>query len=228
MLRHHKILIIEDDTDLRELIAEKLTLQGEFIPTEAATAKRGLELLKADLPDLIILDLGLPDSYGLDLLKVIRDLGVKCPIVILTAETDEVILVKGLEMGANDFIIKPFSFSVLVARIRTHIGQHEMSGEAVFVIGSNTIHPRKKLLVDVNGRKSLFTEKEIELLKYLHRANEKVVNANELYREVWGSSVVLNTHTLESHIYRLRRKLEPHSKTFIHLITCDGGYKLIH
>ena len=228
MPRKYKILIIEDDSDLREIIAEELMLLEEFNAIEAGTAKRGLESVKSDLPDLIILDLSLPDEPGLDVLKTLREQGVKCPILILTAETDEGILVKGLEMGANDFIIKPFSFSVLVARIRTHIGQHEMSGEAVFVIGSNTIHPRKKLVVDVNGRKSLFTEKEIELLKYLHRANEKVVNANELYREVWGSSVVLNTHTLESHIYRLRRKLEPHSKTFIHLITCDGGYKLIH
>lgn len=228
MPRKYKILIIEDDTDLRKIIAEELMLLEEFNAIEVGTAKRGLESVKSDLPDLIILDLSLPDEPGLDVLKTLREQGVKCPVLILTAETDEGILVKGLEMGANEFIIKPFSFSVLVARIRTHIGQHEMSGEAVFVIGSNTIHPRKKLLVDVNGRKSLFTEKEIELLKYLHRANEKVVNANELYREVWGSSVVLNTHTLESHIYRLRRKLEPHSKTFIHLITCDGGYKLIH
>ena len=100
-----KILIIEDDTDLRELIAEKLLLYEEFIPIEAATAQRGLELLKADLPDLIILDLGLPDSHGLVVLKVIRDQGVKCPIVILTAETNEDVLVKGLDLGANDFVI---------------------------------------------------------------------------------------------------------------------------
>ena len=224
----HKILIIEDDTDLRELLAERLMRQEEFFPIEAATAQRGLDLIRAELPDLIILDLGLPDIYGLDVLKVIRDQGVRSPVVILTAETDEVILVKCLEMGANDFIIKPFSFSVLLARIRIHIDQHQMSGEAVFVIGTNTIYPRKKFVVDINGRKSLFTEKEIELLKYLHRANEKVVNAKELYREIWGSSVELNTHTLESHVYRIRRKIEPNSKIFIHLITCDGGYKLIH
>ena len=224
----HKILIIEGDTVLRELLVEQLARQEEFFPIEAATAQRGLDLLKAELPDLIILDLGLPDIYGLDVLKVIRDQGVRCPVVILTAETDEVILVKCLEMGANDFVIKPFSFPVLRARIRTHIHQHEMSGEAVFVIGRNTVDPRKKFVVDLNGRKSLFTEKEIELLKYLHRANEKVVNAKELYREVWGSSEVLNFHTLESHVYRIRRKIEPNSKIFIHLITCDGGYKLIH
>jgi len=228
MPRKYKILIIEDDPDLREIVAEELMLREEFIAIEAATAKRGLESIKLDLPDLVILDLSLPDEPGLDVLNTLREQGVKCPVLILTAETDEDILVKCLEMGAIDFIIKPFSFSVLLARIRTHIGQYEMSGEAVFVIGSNTIHPRKKLVVDVNGRKYLFTEKEIELLKYLHRANEKVVNANELYREVWGTSITLNTHTLESHIYRLRRKIEPNSKIFIHLITCDGGYKLIH
>ena len=228
MPRHHKILIIEDDTDLRELIAEKLTLQGEFTPIEAATAKRGLESIKLDLPDLIILNLGLPDSYGLDLLKVIRDLGVKCPIVILTAETDEDVLVKGLDLGANDFVIKPFSFPVLFARIRAHICQYNMSSDGVIVIGEYTVHPRTKLGIDIKGQRYLFTEKEIELLKNLHRASEKMVSSKELYKEVWGSTVPLNTHTLESHIYRLRRKLEPHSKTFIHLITCDGGYKLIH
>lgn len=228
MPRHHKILIIEDDTDLRELIAEKLTLQGEFIPTEAATAKRGLELLKADLPDLIILDLGLPDSYGLDLLKVIRDLGVKCPIVILTAETDEDVLVKGLDLGANDFVIKPFSFSVLFARIRSLIRHHTMSGEAIIIIGRYTIHPRKKLGIDGKGQRHIFTDKEVELLKHLHRASEKMVSSKELYKEVWGSTVPLNTHTLESHIYRLRQKIEPDRKVFVHLLTCDGGYKLIH
>ena len=139
----HKILIIEDDTDLREMIAEKLLLYEEFIPIEAASAQGGLEAIKLDLPDLIILDLGLPDTYGLDLLKVIRDHEVKCPIVILTAETNEDVLVKGLDLGANDFLIKPFSFPVLLARIRAHIRQHKMSGEAIIIIGRYTIHPRK-------------------------------------------------------------------------------------
>ena len=224
----HKILIIEDDTDLRELIAEKLLLYEEFIPIEAATAQRGLELLKADLPDLIILDLGLPDTYGLDLLKVIRDHGVKCPIVILTAETNENVLVKGLDLGANDFVIKPFSFPVLLARIRAHIRQHKMSGEAIIIIGRYTIHPRKKLAIDVNGQKYFFTDKEIELLKHLHRASEKMVSSEELHKEIWGASIPLNTHTLESHIYRLRQKIEANPKVPVHLITCDGGYKLIH
>ena len=143
MPRKYKILIIEDDPDLREIVAEELILREEFIAIEAATAKRGLESIKLDLPDLVILDLSLPDEPGLDVLNTLREQGVKCPVLILTAETDEDILVKCLEMGAIDFIIKPFSFSVLLARIRTHIGQYEMSGEAVFVIGSNTIHPRK-------------------------------------------------------------------------------------
>jgi DNA-binding response OmpR family regulator len=224
----HKILIIEGDTGLRELIAAKLTLQEEFIPIEAATAQRGLELLKADLPDLILLDLGLPDSHGLVVLKVIRDQGVKCPIIIVAAETDEDICVQGLDLGANDFVIKPFSFPVLFARIRAHICQHSMSGDRVIVIGDYAIHPRTKLGIDIKGQRHLFTDKEIELLKHLHRASEQMVSSKELYKEVWGSTVPLNTHTLESHIYRLRQKIEPDRKVFVHLITCDGGYKLIH
>jgi DNA-binding response OmpR family regulator len=224
----HKILIIEDDTDLRELIAEKLLLYEEFIPIEAATAQRGLELLKADLPDLIILDLGLPDSHGLVVLKVIRDQGVKCPIVILTAETNEDVLVKGLDLGANDFVIKPFSFPVFLARIRSLIRHHTMSGEAIIIIGRYTIYPRKKYGIDDNGQRHLFTDKEVELLKNLHRASEKMVSSKELQKEVWGPLISFNTHTLESHIYRLRQKIEPNPKVFVHLITCDGGYKLIH
>lgn len=228
MPRQHKILIIEDDTVLRELIAEELVLQKEFIPIEAATAQRGLELLKADLPDLILLDLGLPDSYGLDLLKVIRDQGVKCPIVILTSETDEDVQVKCLDLGANDFVIQPFSFQVLFARIRSLIRHYNMSGEAIIMIGQYSINPRKKLGIDIKGQRYLFTDKEIELLKHLHRASEKMVSSQQLYKEVWGSTVPLNTHTLESHIYRLRQKIEPNPKVPVHLITCDGGYKLIH
>ena len=224
----HKILIIEDDASLRDLIARKLILHEEFIPIEAATAQRGLELLKADLPDLIILDLGPPDSYGLDLLKVIRDQGVKCPIVILTAEPDEDILVKGLDLGANDFVIKPFSFPVLVARIRSLLRHYKMSSESIFVIGQYTIHLQKKLGIGLNRQKLFFTNKEIELLKHLHRASEKMVSSKELHKEIWGSLISFNTHTLESHIYRLRQKIEPNPKVFVHLITCDGGYKLIH
>ena len=228
MPRQHKILIIEDDTVLRELIAEELVLQKEFIPIEAATAQRGLEAIKLDLPDLILLGLGLPDSYGLDLLKLIRDQGVKCPIVILTSETDEDVQVKCLDLGANDFVIQPFSFQVLFARIRSLIRHYNMSGEAIIMIGQYSINPRKKLGIDIKGQRYLFTDKEIELLKHLHRASEKMVSSQQLYKEVWGSTVPLNTHTLESHIYRLRQKIELNPKVPVHLITCDGGYKLIH
>jgi DNA-binding response OmpR family regulator len=123
-------------------------------------------------------------------------------------------------------VTKPFKLAVLLARIRAQLRQHEQSEDAVFTIGRFTFKPASKLLVDDGGSKTRLTEKETSILKYLYRANEKVVSRETLLHEVWGYNAGVTTHTLETHIYRLRQKIEPDAQSPKLLITETGGYRL--
>jgi DNA-binding response OmpR family regulator len=152
---------------------------------------------------------------------------VKTPIILLTgearADSDQV---RGLEAGANDYVLKPFKVSVLVARMRAHLRSHEASEDAVFRIGPYDFRPAMKLLVDGAQRKIRLTEKETNILRYLYRSGEKPVSRDELLREVWGYNAAVTTHTLETHVYRLRQKIEPDAQSPKLLITETGGYRL--
>ena len=133
----------------------------------------------------------------------------------------------GLESGANDYMTKPFRLGVLLARIRAQLRQHEQSEDAVFTIGPYTFRPASKLLLDAEGKKIRLTEKETSILKYLYRAGERVVTRDVLLHEVWGYNAGVTTHTLETHIYRLRQKIEKDPGQAELLITETGGYKLV-
>src|ERR671929_151136 len=135
--------------------------------------------------------------------------------------------VLGLEAGANDYVVKPFRFAVLLARIRAQLRQHENSDDALFHIGPFAFRPGVKLLVDGKGRKIRLTEKEVSILKYLYRAGEKPIARDVLLREVWGYNAGVTTHTLETHIYRLRQKIERNPSQAEILVTEGGGYKLV-
>ena len=132
----------------------------------------------------------------------------------------------GLDAGANDYVTKPFKFAVLLARIRAQLRQHEQSEDAVFTIGPYTFKPASKLLVDEKGGKVRLTEKETAILKYLYRTGDKVVSRETLLHEVWGYNAGVTTHTLETHIYRLRQKIEKDPSNAEILVTETGGYKL--
>ena len=132
-----------------------------------------------------------------------------------------------LNSGANDYVAKPFRFAVLLARIRAQLRQHEQSEDAVFAIGRYTFKPASKLLLDEKGAKIRLTEKETSILKYLYRAGEKVVSREVLLHEVWGYNAGVTTHTLETHIYRLRQKIEKDPSSAELLVTESGGYKLV-
>lgn len=222
-----KILIVDDDASLREALAEQLRLHEEFTIVEAPNAASGVALAKVDQVDMILMDIGLPDIDGREAVKILRKGGFKGPIIMLTGHDSEADTVLGLESGANDYVTKPFKFAVLLARIRAHLRQHEASEDAVFSIGPYTFRPSAKLLTTLKGNKLRLTEKETAILRYLYRANQKVVPRDTLLQEVWGYNSNVTTHTLETHIYRLRQKIEPDAGQARLLVTENGGYKLV-
>ena len=222
-----KILIVDDDEDLRESLREQLALHDEFEVVTASTAGEGIDLTKVDHLDLLILDVGLPDMDGREACKVLRKNGFKSPIIMLTGNDSDADMILGLDAGANDYVTKPFKFAVLLARIRAQLRQHEQSEDAVFTIGNYTFKPASKLLLDEKGAKIRLTEKEASILKFLYRAGEKVVTRDVLLHEVWGYNAGVTTHTLETHIYRLRQKIEKDPSNAELLVTETGGYKLV-
>lgn len=223
-----KILLVDDDTSLRETLAEQLDLHEEFITQQAENATEALKKIKTGHFDLILLDVGLPDMDGREACKLIRKAGNKAPIIMLTAQDSDSDQILGLESGANDYVAKPFRIGVLLARIRAQLRQHEQSEDAVFTIGPYSFRPAAKLMVHKEtAQKVRLTEKETSILKYLYRAGKKVVTRDILLNEVWGYNAGVTTHTLETHIYRLRQKIEKEPSAATILITETGGYRLV-
>ncbi len=226
MAQRKTLLIIDDDNDLRGALAEQLRLHEEFITLEAATAGEGQATAKEARPDLILLDVDLPDMDGREACRLMRKAGVTCPIIMLTAAATDADTILGLESGANGYLTKPFRFAVLLAHIRAQLRSHEASEDAIFRIGPYEFRPASKLLVDDKQRKIRLTEKETNILKYLYRAGAKAVSREELLTEVWGYNAGVTTHTLETHVYRLRQKIEPDPGQAKLLLTEAGGYRL--
>ncbi|MCW2306770.1 response regulator transcription factor [Rhodobium gokarnense] len=222
-----KILIVDDDDDLREALMEQLSLYEEFESIEASSAAKGVQMARNDHIDLLLMDVGLSDMDGREAVKLLRKSGFKAPIIMLTGHDTDSDTILGLEAGANDYVVKPFKFAVLLARIRAHLRQHEQSEDATFSIGPYTFRPSAKLLLDEKGAKVRLTEKETSILKYLYRTGEKPVGRDVLLHEVWGYNSGVTTHTLETHIYRLRQKIERDPSNAELLVTEAGGYKLV-
>lgn len=225
--RGKKILLVDDDQSLRSVLAEQLDLYDGFTTIQVGTAAEGLEKAKLAHFDAILLDVGLPDMDGREAVKLLRKGGFKSPVIMLTGQDSEADTVLGLEAGANDYVTKPFRFAVLLARIRAQLRQHEQSEDAVFTIGHYTFRPSAKTLIDQKGQKIRLTEKETAILKYLYRAGDKVITRDVLLHEVWGYNSGVTTHTLETHIYRLRQKIERDPSKAELLVTDVGGYKLV-
>jgi DNA-binding response OmpR family regulator len=221
------ILVVDDDEDLRDSLAEQLALHEEFETEIAGNARQAIDNLKNQRVDLVLLDIGLPDMDGREACKLMRKNGFKGPVIMLTAQDTDSDMILGLESGANDYVTKPFRIAVLLARIRAQLRQHEQSEDAVFTIGPYTFKPASKLLLDEAGRKIRLTEKETSILKYLYRAGESVITRDVLLHEVWGYNAGVTTHTLETHIYRLRQKIEQDPSNAELLVTEAGGYKLM-
>lgn len=227
MTTARRILIVDDDEELRETLKDQLVLHDEFEVLTAGTASKGMELAKSDHFDLLVYDVSLPDMDGREAVRLLRKGGFKTPIVMLTGNVSDADQILGLDAGANDYITKPFKFAVLLARIRAQLRQHEQSEDAVFAIGPYTFKPASKLLLDEKGAKIRLTEKETSILKYLYRSGDKVVSRETLLHEVWGYNPAVTTHTLETHIYRLRQKIENNPGHAQILVTESGGYRLV-
>ncbi len=222
-----KILLVDDDDDLREALSEQLVMTEDFDVFEADSGASAIERAREGSYDLVILDVGLPDTDGRELCRRMRKQKVNCPIIMLTGHDSDADTILGLDAGANDYVTKPFKFPVLLARIRAQLRQHEQSEDAVFQLGPYTFKPAMKMLITEDDRKIRLTEKETNILKYLYRAPEGVVPRDVLLHEVWGYNAGVTTHTLETHIYRLRQKIEPDPSNARLLVTESGGYRLM-
>ena len=223
------LLIVDDDAALRQTLAEQLSLDGEFSPAEAETAKDAEQMLTGPEAryDAVLLDIGLPDGDGRELCARLRKQGLKIPVIMLTGADAEQDVVRGLDAGANDYIAKPFRLNELLARVRAQLRVFDNSEDAVFAIGPYMFRPSAKLLLEpAKNRKIRLTEKESAILKFLYRASGRPVGRQVLLNEVWGYNSAVTTHTLETHIYRLRQKIEPDPSNARLLLTEGGGYRL--
>jgi DNA-binding response OmpR family regulator len=227
MAKATKVLIVDDDPELRDGLTEQLSLHEEFEAVAAENGSKGVQAAKAGQIDLVIMDVGLPDIERREAVRILRKNGFKAPIIMLTGHDTDPDTILGLESGANDYVTKPFRFTVLLARIRARLRQHETSEDAVYTIGPYTFRPSSKILLNPKGNKVRLTEKETSILRYLYRAGEQPVARETLLQEVWGYNSGVTTHTLETHIYRLRQKIENDAAVPSILVTEAPGYKLM-
>jgi DNA-binding response OmpR family regulator len=229
MAAKRAILIVEDDEVLRDTLAEQLADDHGFSVTTAATLDAAARIFNEDGGRFhaVILDIGMPDGDGCHFCARFRRQGHKMPIIMLTGSAGEADVIRGLESGANDYIAKPFRTNELLARLRAQLRLFESSEDAVFSVGPYTFRPAKKLLVEpINNRRIRLTDKEAAILKFLYRSDSRAVDRQILLHEVWGYNPAVTTHTLETHIYRLRQKMEVHPRSPVLLLTENGGYRL--
>ena len=224
-----RILIVEDDADLRATMAEQILSGGEFSTDEAESAAAAEALLANDNTryDAILLDIGLPDSDGRDFCLKLRRDGRQMPVIMVTGADAEGDVVRGLDAGANDYLAKPFRLPELLARVRAQLRTFDNSDSAAFLIGPYVFRPSVRLLQEpARNRKVRLTDKECAILRFLYRASGKPVPRQTLLHEVWGYSSGVTTHTLETHMYRLRQKIEADPAQPRLLLTERGCYKL--
>jgi DNA-binding response OmpR family regulator len=226
-MNKRRLLVVDDDADLRAALIGQLETYDEFEITEADTVAAARQKTKSGNFDLMLLDVGLPDMDGREALKIMRNEGFRAPVIMLTGQDSEADEVLGLESGANDYVTKPFRFSVLLARMRAALRQHDQSEDVVFSIGPYSFQPAARLLENGDGNKIRLTDKETSILKFLYRQGSKTISRDVLLAEVWGYNNRVTTHTLETHIYRLRQKIERDPSNARLLVTEEGGYRLV-
>ena len=221
-----RLLIVDADAYLRANLRQQFFAEG-FQNIFDAGSVTGLNVALEDLnPDLILLDLQMPDCNGVEVCKRFRSDGFTKPIVMLTDNDAEFDIIEGLKAGANDYVKKPIRVNELLARINSQLQQFKVSDDVRFEQAGLNFVPANKILHNMGcARIQPLTEKETTILQVLYRAFPKSVSKDELLNEVWGMRDGLTTHTLETHIYRLRQKIGRMTETPI-VITTENGYKL--
>jgi DNA-binding response OmpR family regulator len=215
-----RILIVDDDQGLSRILSDNLSFCG-FDVRCAGDGDEALAELRAYAPDLVLLDVMLPGASGFELCSLIRQ-GGRTPVVMLTARDQKTDKVKGLELGADDYITKPFDFEELRARIRAVLRRARLNVVRL-KLGHVTIDFATNC-AESNGRDLHLTRREFELLSYLAERQNSVVHRSELLREVWGFPTEPKTRAVDYAIRRLRRKIEkdPHNPRFVHTVHGDG------
>lgn len=226
-----KVLIAEDDTNLRQGLIDLLEGEG-YLVVAAADGQQALEAFQREQPDLVLLDIMMPELSGYDVCRNIRKEDNDTPIIMLTAKGEEIDKVVGLELGADDYVTKPFGLHELRARITAVLRrakksekepEQELPGQ--FMIGSALVNC-KTYQVSCSGRVQSLTSRELTLLEVFHRHPNEVLNRNDLLNAAWGIDYFGTTRTLDQHIAQLRKKVEEDPARPKHLLTVHGvGYK---
>ena len=221
-----RLLIVDDDAYLRTSLRQQFVAEGFHNIFDVGSATGLNTALKKANPDLILLDIRMPDGNGVEICKRLRREGFAKPIVMLIAKNAESDIIEGLEAGANDYVTKPLRMGELLARIHTQLRQFKASDDACFELADLNFVLANKMLHKMEcERMQALTEKETTILKFLYLAFPESVTKDELLTEIWGLQNGLTTHTLETHIYRLRQKIGRLTKTPI-VITTENGYRL--
>ena len=223
-----KVLIVDGDRDLQETLQEQLEFNSEFLTDVVDNGHAAIDKTLDQYYDVIIMDVGLPDIDGRAVCAAMRKNGIKTPIVILSRTNTDEDTILALDAGANDYVTKPFRVNVLMARLRARIREAEQSEHAVFQIGHYSFRPLDKSMQNNrNEQKIRLTEKETAIVKFLYLASNAVVSRDTLLGEVWGYNAGVTTHTLETHVYRLRQKIEEDPSNAMILVTEPTGYRIV-
>ncbi len=222
-----RFLLADGNEISRASLADYLRMAGEFTVTETGCGSEALDLAVSEPFNAVLLDLQLPDIDGHDLCRLLRRGGVRIPIILTAPTASDADAVLGLNYGANDYVARPFRLAVLFARLRAHLRQHEQNHAAAFMIGRYELRPSGRTLIDRELKIEFrLTEKETAMLRYLYERREDVVSRDELLRDVWGYHPNVATHTVETHVYRLRQKTRAGSSNAQLILTEQGGYRL--
>ncbi|HKZ08554.1 MAG TPA: response regulator transcription factor [Methylomirabilota bacterium] len=220
-----RILIVDDEPEMVRGLEDNLRFEG-YQTLTAGDGERALALAVSEAPDLIVLDLMLPGQSGWDVCQALRQRGLDIPIIMLTARGEEADQVRGLELGADDYVTKPFSLRELLARIRAVLRRPGPRRTAErFTFGDAGLEPRTRRAFKA-GREVVLTRKEFELLRYLVEHPAEILTRERLLNEVWGYDRFPTTRTVDTHVLRLRQKFETDPERPAHILTVHGqGYR---
>jgi len=223
-----RILVIEDELDLLRGLELNIKAEGYVVLT-ASSGDTGLDIALRDRPDLVLLDVMLPGMSGLDVCRELRRKQFDAPIIMLTARADEVDRVVGLEIGADDYVIKPFGIRELLARIRVRLRRHGAPADTDALLRFSDVEVDfDKYEAARQGRRVELTGKEFEVLRLLSKHRGNIVTRERLLEEVWGYEHYPTTRTVDNHILRLRQKLEANPSDPRHILSVYGeGYKFV-